>query len=515
LKIRIRRRLTLSPAATEVLKFKSGANPMKSKMNVLIASAAVASLCVATLLLGQDLPPAATPARPAAVAGKPELTILSLKKADASTTAEQLKELLSGAKDLKIIADTRTNQVLLSGSAKDIEMAEMLAKSLDSVETQQQPIANQFQLFAPANPFGGAGNAGGAAVGNTRPEQKRLDDQIATAQKHAESTAATIKKLSDQLAAAQAKAGDHGDGIKIDIEELKAQLAAAEREHAAIEDRLKDLADQRQANAGGGGGGRGGFGGGGFGAQAAPGFGGLFGGAGGGGGGGAGGFNGGGGWAGGGAAQFQVQGGGVPGQAEAVIVDGNNVTRLVVPANGLPATISTTTVQQRQAEQRINALANRLRALKKNERPTDDEKDEVAKATAELRDSLDAQFNETQKAQFDEVAKLRERLDNLQKEITDRSRNREEFLSQRLEDILSGKAAIPATPAAAGRRAGVAAVKAVPLVPAPVNAVPVAPAAANPFGAAPAGVAVPAAPPAVAPPAGAADADAPPGATKR
>src|SRR4029078_2182917 len=108
----------------------------------------------------------------------------------------------------------------------------------------------------------------------------------------------------------------------------------------------------------------------------------------------------------------------------------------------------------RQAEQRINALANRLRALKKNERPTDDEKDEVAKATADLRDSLDAQFNETQKAQFDEVAKLRERLDNLQKEITDRNKNREEFLSQRLEDILSGKAAIPATPAA-GRGAGV------------------------------------------------------------
>jgi len=458
---------------------------MKSKTTVLIVLAAAAGIWVAAPLLGQNVPPGGTPAQPAAADGK--LTILSLKRADASTTADQLKQLLSG-KDLKIIADTRTNQVLLSGSGRDIEMAEMLVKSLDSAETQQQPIANgQVRLFA--NPY-----SGGAAAGNAKvADQARLVEQIATAQKRADSAVALIKQLSDQMAAAQAKAkaGEGGviaDGVTGDIDQLRLQLDAANSEHAAIDKMLKELTDQRQANAagaagavedpfdgaaGGGGRARGGFGGGGgFGAQAGPGFGGLFGGAGGGGGGAAGGFNGGGGWAGGGGAQFRVQGGGVPGQAEAVIVDGNNVIRWNL-ANGQPVEVTTTTVKERQAQQAINKLAAELQALKKLEQPSDAQKRQMDDLKAQLSDKLDEQFKENQKTQFDELARLRERLDNLQKEITDRNKNREEILSQRLEDILSGKAAIPATPAAAGRRAAVAAVKAVPVAPAaPVNAVP-------------------------------------------
>jgi hypothetical protein len=432
---------------------------MKSKITVLFVAAA--GIWVATPLLGQNVAPG-RPAQPAAADGK--VTVLSLKRADASTTADQLKQLLSG-KDLKIIADTRTNQVLLSGSGKDIEMAEMLANSLDSTETQQPPIANgQVQLFA--NPFGG-----GAAAGNARvADQARLDQQIAAAEARAKHAAETIKQLTDKLHDPQAKAGD--------IEALQTQLEAAKSEHAAIDKMLKELADQRQAApiggaAGGGGGARGAFGGGGFGAQAGPGVGGFFGGAGGGagggGGGGAGGFNGGGGWAGGGAAQFQVQAGGAPGQAEAVIVDGNNVIRWNL-ANGQPVEVTTTTVKERQAQQAINKLAADLQALKKLEQPSDSQKRLMDDLKAQLSDKLDEQFKENQKAQFDELARLRERLDNLQKEITDRNKNREEILSQRLEDILSGKAAIAPPPAAPGRRAAVAAVKAVPL-----NAVPGAP----------------------------------------
>jgi hypothetical protein len=210
----------------------------------------------------------------------------------------------------------------------------------------------------------------------------------------------------------------------------------------------------------------------------------------------------------------------VPGQAEAVIVDGNNVTRFVLPANGAPATISTTTVQQRQAEQAINKLAADLQALKKLEQPSDSQKRLLDDLKAQLTDKLDEQFKETQKAQIDEVAKLRERLDNLQKEITERSKNREDILSQRIEDLLSGK--IPATTPAAGRRGvrvGVA--NAVPIAP---GAVPVAggvdhaPAAVpepNPLNFNPVAPATPP-PPAAAQPANAADApDTPPGATKR
>src|SRR5262249_32739203 len=154
----------------------SGANSMKSKISFLSAFAAAAFVSAATLSLGQDHDAAPTkPAQPPAADSK--VTILSLKRAEASTTADQLKQLLSG-KDLKIIADTRTNQVLLSGSAKDIEMAEMLAKSLDDTETQQQPFA--WRRFAPANPFGVA------AGGNDGAERARLDEQIANAQKRAD-----------------------------------------------------------------------------------------------------------------------------------------------------------------------------------------------------------------------------------------------------------------------------------------------------------------------------------------
>src|SRR6476661_5032105 len=204
---------------------------MKSKITVLVAVATAAAIWVVAPLLGQNVPPGGMPAQPAAADGK--VTILSLKRADASTTADQLKQLLSG-KDLKIIADTRTNQVLLSGSGKDIEMAEKLASSLDSTETQQQPIQNgQVQFFA--NPFGG-----GAALGNARPEPARLDEKIAATQKGVDKSAALIKQLSDQLAAAQAKAGDDGDS-KVNIQELKAQLDSARREHADIDAMLKRL----------------------------------------------------------------------------------------------------------------------------------------------------------------------------------------------------------------------------------------------------------------------------------
>ena len=100
-----------------------------------------------------------------------------------------------------------------------------------------------------------------------------------------------------------------------------------------------------------------------------------------------------------------------------------------------------------QTQQTINALAARLRQLKSNEKPTDDEQKQIADLTDQLRQSLDSEFKQTQKSQFDEMAQLRDRLDKLQKEIADRNKNRESLLDQRLSDLLSGNAgAVPAQP---------------------------------------------------------------------
>jgi len=94
-----------------------------------------------------------------------------------------------------------------------------------------------------------------------------------------------------------------------------------------------------------------------------------------------------------------------------------------------------------QTQQTINALATRLRQLKSRENPSDDEQKQIADLTDQLRQSLDSEFKQTQKSQFDEMAQLRNRLDKLQKEITDRNKNRESLLDQRLSDLLSGNAA--------------------------------------------------------------------------
>ena len=196
-----------------------------------------------------------------------------------------------------------------------------------------------------------------------------------------------------------------------------------------------------------------------------------------------------------------------------MIVDGNNVTRFVLPAGGLPAAVSTMTVQQRALEASISKLADRLQSLKKTEQPSDAEKQQMDLLKTQLTDLLDEQFKENQKAQFDELAQLRERLDKLQQEITERNKNREEILSQRMEDLLSGK--IPTTTPAAGRRAvrvGVA--NAAPVAPAAVPA-PGAVPQPNPYNVNPGAPVMPP-PPGAVQPANAADApDTPPAATKR
>lgn len=443
---------------------------MKRKIATIIAPAVVA-IWAAASLVAQDVQPNNVPDK--------NVRIYKLLNADAAALADLLKPFVKG----NVAADARSNQLIVNADKENLEATANLIKALD------------VPAVRPVNrPYTTPGAAALPAAGAVVPRYP-IDDVVEDLRKSEEEKAEKVKGLADQLAAARAIAVDKGGDAAKEVARLGELLGAARTEHADIESKLKLLTDGA-AGFGGGGGFGGAFGGGGaragvnqFGAA-------------GGGGGGFGGFAGGGGGAGGGgqpgAVQFQFgQAGGGAGQGQIEINQDGKVTRFIVPANGLPAAITTTTVKQRQAEQAINNLAAQLQSLKKIELLSDAQKAQMDDLKAQLMEKLDEQFKETQKAQFDELAQLRDRLDNLQKEITDRNKNREEILDQRLEDILSGKAPMPAMPAAAARRVGAAAVKAVPQGIIPAVNPPAATVPADPFNPLPAGAPVaPAVPPA-------------------
>ena len=59
---------------------------------------------------------------------------------------------------------------------------------------------------------------------------------------------------------------------------------------------------------------------------------------------------------------------------------------------------------------------------------------------------LNSQFQERQKAETGELKQLRDRLEKLEKEINERTQNREEVIKRRLEQLLSAKSAAGANP---------------------------------------------------------------------
>src|SRR5262245_45762450 len=386
----------VGPDPQQSYKFRSipppaGAKLMKSAFTYLCAAGTAAALVfAATMLSGQDtnqpLVPILPPAAPFADAPDNNVQIFALKHADAVAMADLLKPFVKG----NVGADARSNQLIVSADKDAMAAVERLIQQLDVVG-RDMPAAKD---VADNALFGGLKSANNAAVPIKENALNAAQPQALNAQVDAldaqvsqsEARVAELTKAIEQFGALIGRGGETG---REQLRRLEAELAQA---RATLEQ-----------------------------AQAAK--------------------------------TIVARGQGVPvplarGDVQVLVrnPDRNPFARAGVQDNRWvtapidPLTGVALTPNQRQVDQAVNALSNRLRQLKRLAQPTDEQKAEIDKFTRELRESLDRQFKETQKAQLDEVNKVSERLAKLQREIAERSKNREAILSQRLEDILSGKA---------------------------------------------------------------------------
>jgi hypothetical protein len=85
----------------------------------------------------------------------------------------------------------------------------------------------------------------------------------------------------------------------------------------------------------------------------------------------------------------------------------------------------------------IDELAAGARLLSATEKLSDDQKAKLEKTTAMLKDLLEKRLQNQEKTQRDELKLLRERLEKLEKEISDRAQNRQSIIDRKLQDLLS------------------------------------------------------------------------------
>jgi hypothetical protein len=398
-----------------------------------------------------------------------QLKIFSLMNANAQVTADQLKRLVP---NMAIVADERTNQLLTRGSSKDLAVVEALLMKLDGTESRRTDTPT-----LKANTSSTRGGGGGGAA--------------------------------------------FGGGFQ----------------------------NQPGATTGGGKSGGGGFGGGGFYQGGSASFGGVGKGGGGGGGPGGGGF----GWASGGSggtpeANFEKQIRDADSAAKRADEKLKEMTELLKQAESLPnktedsakvyESLRQMAEEQRRAaedqrrafeaqrrameeqlrsnkfkidytqrwdssnddssdshvdkavQQRLKNLAAEIAALQKQDvNPTPDEERSLVQRKEELKSLLREQLEGQQKDQAAELKQMRERLERLEKEISNRDQNRESLIERRLKDILASSGdekpgttpapkrvnrprMPPAPPAAPKAPAAGAAAPVVPLPTAPDVAVP-------------------------------------------
>ncbi|HEY2825990.1 MAG TPA: secretin N-terminal domain-containing protein [Pirellulales bacterium] len=101
-----------------------------------------------------------------------------------------------------------------------------------------------------------------------------------------------------------------------------------------------------------------------------------------------------------------------------------------------------------ESQQKIDQLVQQYQAIKAD--PVDKGGADLKRIDAlkdELRKALDKQFDERQKSEKSEIEQLRKRLDQLEKEMSQRSENRQSWVDKRLDGLL---AASPASTAVSG-----------------------------------------------------------------
>jgi biopolymer transport protein ExbD len=349
-----------------------------------------------------------------------ELKILSLKNADASTTAEQLKA-LTADKDVVIVPDGRTNQLIVRGSKQDLADLEAIAQKLDETATQQnqhgesrmpgalQPTASDkvvtvFRLEnipaeAASNALQGAMNEVFSQPGSTIHWNQTTNgaNLVVSAPKSAMPQIAELVKKLDVPGAKTIHTLTKPGSVNVVVPDT----------HVVVDQALsqaKQLADQTQQM------------------------------------------------------QVQVQQLQQLEQEKAKLVaDGKaqdaaalqklleeqrrnfeqvrrNYEIDVRPMNGNRWQVAEDPVQRS-----LDTLANEIRLLaaQAGDNPSDEQKDKIEALKAKLKEKLSDQFEQRQKEESEELQQLRQRLDKLEKEISDRAQNRDKVLQQRLDNLIS------------------------------------------------------------------------------
>ncbi len=106
---------------------------------------------------------------------------------------------------------------------------------------------------------------------------------------------------------------------------------------------------------------------------------------------------------------------------------------------GGPMVWQLTNPEGMKLQQQIDAMAQDVRKLADvgEDKLTDEQKTALDDLKKKMKGLLDQQFEMRQKSEIDELKQLRERLDRLDKEISDRSKNRDSILDRQMKDLLT------------------------------------------------------------------------------
>ncbi|HEY2760699.1 MAG TPA: secretin N-terminal domain-containing protein, partial [Pirellulales bacterium] len=97
-------------------------------------------------------------------------------------------------------------------------------------------------------------------------------------------------------------------------------------------------------------------------------------------------------------------------------------------------------VPQYYSDLQLEKLVAEYKKLAATENPSDEQQRELDAQKSQLKEVLSTQFDVRQKAESEELKRLRERLDKLEKDISDRAQNRDEFINRRLKELMSSSA---------------------------------------------------------------------------
>ncbi len=90
-----------------------------------------------------------------------------------------------------------------------------------------------------------------------------------------------------------------------------------------------------------------------------------------------------------------------------------------------------------EAGQQIAAISATIRNLESSGDLSDKQKSSLDEAKRQLKDRLSTQFDERQKQESEELKQLHKRLDKLEKNISDRSQDREKIINQQIDELTS------------------------------------------------------------------------------